>query len=65
MGGTGLWIAGLVLLGIGGALYFGVSEALTELVRSQLGAASGLLPAGLGILGCALCGLGFIQKSDV
>ena len=63
MGGTGLWVAGGVCLVLGGALYFGIYPPLTEVARAQLGAAGGLLPAGLGILGCALCGLGFISDS--
>jgi len=60
-----MWIVGLAFIGLGGVLLFGVYPPLGEMARAQLGDAAGLLPAGLGILGCALCGLGFIQKSDV
>lgn len=63
MGGTGLGAVGLILIGLAGVLHFGVYPPLGEMVRSQLGAATGLAPFGLGILGLALCGLGYIQNS--
>ncbi|VVB57243.1 Uncharacterised protein [uncultured archaeon] len=65
MGGGALWGIGLACIAVAGALYFGVYPPLNEMAQAQVGPAAGLVPVGLGILGCALCGLGFIQKSDV
>jgi hypothetical protein len=64
MGGTGFWVAGLACLAFGGAIYFGYAGMLEEPLRQFAGGAYGLLPAGFGILGCALCGLAFIGQTE-
>ena len=60
---TGLWAVGLVSLALGGAVYFGYAGLLEEPLRQLAGGAYGLLPAGLGIVGCLFCGLAYIQHS--
>jgi len=64
MGGTTFWIGGLLMLGAAGALGFGLYPPLNEAVLAQLGGAAGLAPVGIGILGLACCGLGFIFNSN-
>ena len=65
MGGTTFWIGGLLFLGLAGALGFGLYAPLSAVVATQLGGAAGLAPVGLGLLGLACCGLGFIFNSNV
>ena len=65
MGGTWMWIAGGLCLLAGGALYYDVLGAAADPIRQWAGAMYGLVPVGLGLMGLALCGLGFIFKSDV
>ncbi|MCL6089381.1 MAG: hypothetical protein M1530_04445 [Candidatus Marsarchaeota archaeon] len=54
----------MACLAFGGAIYFGYAGLLEQPLRQLAGAAYGLLPAGFGILGCALCGLAFIGQTE-
>ena len=65
MGGTWMWVAGVLCLLAGGALYYDVLGATADPIRQWAGAMYGLVPVGFGLLGLALCGLGFIFKSNV
>ncbi len=65
MGGTTYYILGVLCLAAGGLLYFDVLGATADPIRQWAGTMYGLVPAALGLMGLALCGLGFIFKSNV